>query len=78
MEVDAVDEDDCAPASVVELAASAALVAAASALLKPLADFAADGVVGVDGTAVDIWTVFAGSICSAAESALMHNTGDGS
>ncbi len=78
MELDAVDEDDCAPASVVELAASVALVAAARALLKPLADFAPDGVFGDDRTAVDIWAAFAGSICSAAESALVHNTGDGS
>ncbi len=76
MRVDEVDDNVCAPAGVVELAAGAALVAAASALLKALADFAPDGVVGVDRTAFDIWAAFAGSICSAAESALVHNTGD--
>ena len=52
--------------------------AAASALLKPLADFAADGVVGVDRITLDVWETLDGSMCSAAGAAFMHNTGDGS
>ena len=71
-EVVEVAEDVWAPTSVVEIAASVALVAAAIALLKPLADFAADGVVGVDRIALDVWDALA------AESGLAHSTGDGS
>ena len=77
-EVVEVAKDVWEPRSVVEIAASVALVAAAIALLKPLADFAADGVVGVDRIALDVWDALADSMCNAAESGLAQSTGDGS